>query len=360
MRQIGDRVPFHSGGLFRTTVFAKDEEVLKMKDVSIDVVIFTFNNKNIIDVCLKSIFNQSYKKFRCYIVDDHSSDGTPEYVEEKYMDVTVFKKKANTGIGESRNIGLALSNATYVAFLDSDVELNDEWLKESIKTMEEDPNVAIIASKLFFASRRDRVNSAGGTLNPFGIGIDIGKGEKDHFFERREVLFACGAAMLLRRKSIQKIGGFDDTSFYGYEDTDVGWRANMCGQKVVFNPSSIAYHHTHSTVRYLPQALYFHGAKNPIRMLLKNYQTHNLILSLPVLMLILWFDILLHKNRRLKIRGFFWNMTHLKRTLNERKRVQSLRIKKDKDLSNLFIRNIPALVHLIRSTRWYRRIIQVS
>jgi hypothetical protein len=97
-----------------------------------------------------------------------------------------------------------------------------------------------------------------------------------------------------------------------------------------------------------------------IRMLLKNYQMRNLILFLPPLILVLWFDILLHKNRRLKLKGIFWNMANLKRTLKERKRVQSLRIKKDKELFNLFIRNIPTLVHLIRSTRRYRRIMKVS
>jgi glycosyltransferase involved in cell wall biosynthesis len=172
-----------------------------MTEVSVDVVIFAFNNRNIIDVCLKSICNQSYKNFKCYIVDDHSADGTPEYVEEKYKDVIVYQKGANTGLGESRNIGLALSNAKYVAFLDSDVEIDDDWLKEGIKMMEEDPNVAICASKLFFASAKDRVNSAGGTLHPFGFGLDIGKGKEDHFFRRKEVLFACGAAMLLRRES---------------------------------------------------------------------------------------------------------------------------------------------------------------
>jgi GT2 family glycosyltransferase len=331
-----------------------------MTEVSVDVVIFAFNNRNIIDVCLKSICNQSYKNFKCYIVDDHSADGTPEYVEEKYKDVIVYQKGANTGLGESRNIGLALSNAKYVAFLDSDVEIDDDWLKEGIKMMEEDPNVAICASKLFFASAKDRVNSAGGTLHPFGFGLDIGKGKEDHFFRRKEVLFACGAAMLLRRESIQEMGGFDETFFYGFEDADVGWRANMCGHRVIFNPSSIAYHRTHGTVRNLPQALYFHGAKSMIRMLLKNYQMRNLILFLPPLILVLWFDILLHKNRRLKLKGIFWNMANLKRTLKERKRVQSLRIKKDKELFNLFIRNIPTLVHLIRSTRRYRRIMKVS
>jgi GT2 family glycosyltransferase len=331
-----------------------------MTEVRVDVVIFAFNNKDIIDVCLQSVFNQSYKNFGCYIVDDHSADGTPEYVEKKYRDVIVHKKKANAGIADSRNIGLALGKAKYVAFLDSDVELDENWLQEGIEAMERDPQIAICASKLFFASERDRVNSAGGALNQFGIGLDIGKGQEDHFFEGKEIIFACGAAMLLRRTLIQKIGGFDETFFYGCEDADVGWRANMCGYKVIFNPSSIAYHRTHCSVRNLPQALYFHSTKDRIRMLIKNYQVHNLILFLPGLMLILWLDILLRNHRRLKIRGIFWSMVNLKRTFKARKEVQSLRTKKDKELFNLFMRNIPSLVHLIRSTWWYRRIIQVS
>ena len=79
-----------------------------MTEVSVDVVIFAFNNRNIIDVCLKSVFNQSYKNFKCYIVDDHSVDGTPEYVEEKYKDVIVYQKKSNTGLGRKQKHRLSL------------------------------------------------------------------------------------------------------------------------------------------------------------------------------------------------------------------------------------------------------------
>jgi GT2 family glycosyltransferase len=339
--------------------FVQNRGILNTTEAIVDVIVCTYNNKNVVDACLKTIFRQTYKNFRCYVIDDHSVDGPPEYVGQKYNEVIVYEKKSNTGPSGSRNIGLSLSKAKYVAFLDSDVELAENWLEECVEMMEEDLKFAICAPKLYFASARNKLNSAGGTLNRLGMGLDKGKGGEDHFFERKEVLFACSAAMLVRRESIKAIGGFDEAFAYGYEDADVGWRANISGYKVIFNPASVAYHRSHATVRKLPRALYYDSTKNRIRMLLKNYQMHNLIIFLPVSLLILCFDILFFRNRILKIKGMLWNIANLKGTLKERKRVQLLRVKKDRELFNLFESNLSSLIYLVRSAKWYRKNIAI-
>ena len=93
----------------------------------VDIIIPTYNRKNLLKRAISSIYNQSYQNWRLLIIDDGSTDGTSE---EFYGNKTqLFPLKQNKGVSYARNYGIKHSQAKWLAFLDSD----DEWLSDKLK-----------------------------------------------------------------------------------------------------------------------------------------------------------------------------------------------------------------------------------
>lgn len=104
----------------------------------VSVIIPTYNRKHTLKRCIDSVLSQTYRNFEIIIVDDCSTDGTSEYIEEQYGDVTdinivYVRNDNNVGAGACRNIGVSYANGEFIAFHDSD----DEWYPDKLaKQME--------------------------------------------------------------------------------------------------------------------------------------------------------------------------------------------------------------------------------
>lgn len=93
----------------------------------VSVIIPVYNDEKYLKQCVESILTQTYTNLEIILVDDGSTDHTPEICEEyreKYDQIRVLHKK-NGGVGSSRNAGLALATGEYVLFVD-----NDDWLEK--------------------------------------------------------------------------------------------------------------------------------------------------------------------------------------------------------------------------------------
>lgn len=98
------------------------------KNPLVSVIIPTYNRKHTLKRCIDSVVRQTYRNFEIIIVDDCSSDGTMEFVESEYgeisdINIVYVRNDCNLGAGASRNIGVSYANGEYIAFHDSD----DEW-----------------------------------------------------------------------------------------------------------------------------------------------------------------------------------------------------------------------------------------
>ncbi len=314
----------------------------------VTIVIITFNNREIIGENLDSIKNLNYQNYECFVVDDCSTDGTCEYVKEKYPWVKIIKKHIKSGIGTSKNIGLEQSESEYILYLDSDVSLHEDYLNECVKLMEENKNIVICGGKLLFSQEPDKINEAGGYIYTTGMARDRGQGENSQMYNNiEEVFYIGGAAQCFRRDLFDKIGNFDiTTSYYGAEDIDICWRARLAGYMVFYNHLALGYHGYHQTIKKLKQdKLMFSQTKAQIRMIIKNYGLTNLARYLPLAFLISMGDIILFKESRIaKIKAWGWNIANLKDTLKERKRIQSTRKIKDEEILKYMNKNIGKLV----------------
>jgi len=165
-----------------------------------------------------------------------------------------------------KNIGFAggilegLKHATgeYIALLNNDTEPDKEWLGEQVEAMDNSPDVGICASKLIVYGT-DIIDSAGDGFSAALRGFKRGEGEKSFLYNKREYVFgACAGAALYRRKMIEEIGFFDEDFFLIHEDTDLNFRAQLNGWKILYVPTAIVYHKVRSSIgKRSPNAIYY-------------------------------------------------------------------------------------------------------
>lgn len=108
----------------------------------ISIIIPTYNRKQLLKKCLNSVFNSSYKKYEVIVVDDCSTDDTSETV--KKFKCKYIKLKLNQGVGNARNIGAQHAQGEILFFIDSDVVIKKNTLKNLVKDFHEHPNLELM------------------------------------------------------------------------------------------------------------------------------------------------------------------------------------------------------------------------
>jgi len=246
---------------------------------------------------------------------------------------------------------MKVAQGKYIVLLNNDTEVHPNWLSEIAKVMETDPSVGLCQCKLLFMDKRDEIDSTGGFINYLGLCEERGKGEKDiHQYDQVDEIFhAKGAALVVKQTVLNEVGLFDPLFYYNYEDVDLCWRARLRGYKVVFVPNAIVYHHRSSPTKkkfQLKSVGMFHSAKNVIRMVIKNYGFANLITVLPVLILVEMGAAILLSIKGQKdcskaiISAILWNIRNMKSTLEERRKIQSMRVVSDENIRKVMKRGL--------------------
>jgi len=136
--------------------------------INTSIIIVNWNGKHHLDVCLSSIFNQTYKDFNVIFVDNGSTDDSVEYVKNNFSEVNIIECKKNYGFAEGNNIGIrqALKNpeVKYIVTLNNDTETDKDWLKQLIEVAEKDEKIGAVSSKMLFFNQRNVIDSAGDFL----------------------------------------------------------------------------------------------------------------------------------------------------------------------------------------------------
>jgi len=312
----------------------------------ISIVIINYNGKGFLQRCISSVLNSDYPDFEVILVDNGSTDGSVELVQELFGNdpyVKLILNERNLGPSIGRNMGARMARGKYLAFLDNDTDVDSLWLKEAIRFMEVDPTVGAIQCKLLLMDERDKFDYAGDYLSQYGFLIqrasfrETDNGQLDKVVE---IFSAKSAGMIVRRDVFDRVGGFDEDYFIYMEETDLCWRIWLNSYRVVFLPTSIVYHAFGRIAKlsspYTKFLARYHGTKNYIVTLTKNLDVWNMLRILPV-HIGLWFGIVVWHISRGRIveatwiiKGILWNLIKLKIIWKKRQEVQR-RIRKVSD-----------------------------
>lgn len=218
-----------------------------MDNQLVSVVILNWNGKEFIRGCLDSVFAQDYKNLEVIVVDNASTDGSPEMIEKEYKDVVLIRNKENLGFGGGNNVGIKYAHGDYIVMLNNDTELDKSCISEMKKAIEKDKRYGSCASKIYLKFEEDTLDAAGIVVYPDGLSIGRGRLERGYLYDKEEEVFcSSGCCCMFRRKMLEDIkinNEYYDEDFFAYaDDTDLGWRARLRGWKCIYNPSAKVYH----------------------------------------------------------------------------------------------------------------------
>lgn len=211
------------------------------------------------------------------VADSASTDGSMEMLEAEFPAVRRIPLDGNYGFTGGYNLALAQVEADYYVLLNSDIEVNGDWLGPLVDWMDSHPECGACGPKLHSFQDRDSfeyAGAAGGYIDLFGYpfcrGRVLDRVEKDHgqYDTPEDVLWVSGACMMVRSSLWKELGGLDDRFFAHMEEIDFCWRAALKGWKVTVVPSSTVWHVGGGT---LPQ-------KSPWKLQL-NYRNNLLLLE---------------------------------------------------------------------------------
>jgi GT2 family glycosyltransferase len=305
----------------------------------VSIIIPNFNGANFIKKCLTSLFNTDYPDFEVIFVDDASTDESVELVKRLFEHdkrLKVIRNAKNAGAATAKNIGITSAKGEVLCFLDNDTEVDPNWLKELIKTLQSDPLIGAVQSKLLDIDCPQRIQVAGVLLIPYvGWAIARGQGKMNSgLYDSIDDICALSTALAVKREILNEIGSFDAKLAVFTEDLDFSWRLWLSGYRIVLAPRSIVYHwHKPLDMRRkmsVTEVIFnFHFTKNSLRTLIKNYEIKNLVNYLPWALFIILFRavLILFRKKSLpvfigSIKGILWNLLNLRNTMRERHKIQ--------------------------------------
>ncbi len=222
------------------------------------VVIPNYQGLRVLPRTLRSLeqaLELSSLRVQVIVVDDASSDGSPERVAREHPRVTLLRHSFNQGFGPTCNLGAREARAPRVFFLNSDVSVHPGFLEPLVERLEVDDR---------FSATSVNLDEAGNVRPPNQVTPEMRRGQirlrsVDLDRLRRagalaslgplETLFGSGGSLLVRRERFLALGGFADafSPFY-YEDADLGWRAWRRGWASVIEPASLVTHRSDGAI----------------------------------------------------------------------------------------------------------------
>ena len=212
------------------------------------IIVLNWNKLNDTIECIESIYKLKYENFKIILVDNGSTEISPDIIKDKYKDIILIKNKQNLGFAEGNNVGIrfALSNgADYIWLLNNDTVVDPNALVTMVDVGEKLSECGILGSKIYYYGQPEVIWFAGATINwRKATSNHIGQNQKDQakYNSIGEVERVTGCSMLVKRDVCERIGLMDENLFLYAEELDWCVRAKKVGYKILYIPDSKVYH----------------------------------------------------------------------------------------------------------------------
>jgi O-antigen biosynthesis protein len=216
--------------------FAEIPFPAEMKFPRVSVVVCSYNGSRTIRDCMEGLMKLDYPDFEVIVVNDGSTDSTPEIVAEYPVKLI---STPNMGLSNARNTGMVAASGEIVAYTDDDAHPDPHWLKYLADAFLKTGHAGIGGPNI--APRDDGeiaecvANAPGGPVH-----VLINDTEAEHI---------PGCNMAFRREALKAISGFDSQYRAAGDDVDICWRIQEKGWTLGFSPAAMVWHHRRNSIR---------------------------------------------------------------------------------------------------------------
>lgn len=248
----------------------------------VSIIVVNFNGMPHIEACISSVLGQTYSNFEVIVIDNHSTDGSLDYVRCRFPNLKIVANERNLGYAGGINRGLKHTTGEYIAPLNIDTEVDQNWLANMVRFLAENPKVGAVTPKTLLFHDRNKINTLGLNIHITGIGFAraLNRESSKNTGHPFKVAGVSGCSYLIRREILEQIGGINEECFMYYDDIDLSWVINLLGYDMYCIPDAIVYH------KYLLRMnleKFFSLERNRHALLLSTFKPVTFLICLPAL-----------------------------------------------------------------------------
>jgi GT2 family glycosyltransferase len=220
------------------------------------IAVVSWNTRDLLAACLISLESeQEAGRAEVWVVDNGSSDGSPELVRERFPWVQLVEPGENLGFGRAVNLVAERTETPWIAPANADIRLEPGALATLLATGEREPQAGAVAPRLVTLDGTAQHSVYSFPTVPFSIvrNLPVGRISPrladrlcfDGYWDAsraRRVDWAIGAFMIVRRSAFEEAGGFDPEQWMYAEDLDLGWRLAEAGWHTLYEPAANVHH----------------------------------------------------------------------------------------------------------------------
>ena len=227
--------------------------------MKLSVVIVNYNVEHFLEQCLLSVRKASKSvDMEVFVVDNISIDGSVEMVKQKFPEVILIENSDNVGFSKANNQAMRIAKGEYVLLLNPDTVVEEDTFKKVVDFMDAHPDAGGLGVKMIDGKGKFLPESKRGLPTPevafykiFGLASLFPKSKKFGRYhlgyldkeETNEIEILSGAFMLMRKKTLDKIGLLDEAFFMYGEDIDLSYRIILGGYKNYYFPETKIIHY---------------------------------------------------------------------------------------------------------------------
>ena len=228
----------------------------------LSVVVVSWNTRDVLRACLDAVRTHLASiDHETIVVDNASSDGSPEMVAAEFAQALLIRHDANLGFGRGANTGMAAARGDFLLLLNSDALLVDDSLVQLVERLAAQPDVGVVGPRIVLPDGRLQVSarrfpSLGRLLLselwlhrllPRHVAAERLLGHYWNHAQPREADWLVGACLLLRREVFTRAGGFDPSIFMYGEEVEWCRRIHTAGFRIAFDPNARVQHLNHQS-----------------------------------------------------------------------------------------------------------------
>jgi GT2 family glycosyltransferase len=254
--------------------------------LKLSIVILCWNDLRVIRDCLESIYTRTHlTPFEIIISDNGSTDGSIEFIREKFPQVRVIENGANLRFSKGNNVGIRASEGEYVLILNPDTIIHEGSLDRWVAFADRHPEAGAFGCRVlnpdgsYQGSAQPFPTIAGSLIAALYLRwlAYISSSFTSDTYTRwrgdteRKIDWQAGCCVMFRADLLKRLGGFDEQFFYYYEDVDLCHRVWKAGFPVIYTPDVTINHLGGQSTQRAPHAFEVDKYRNRYRYFYKYY-----------------------------------------------------------------------------------------
>lgn len=250
---------------------------------TVAIVILNYNTRQLLEKFLPSVLATSYASKKIWIIDNHSTDDSVEFLQKHYdKEINLLVTPSNLGYAGGYNWALNQIDADYYVLLNSDVDVKKDWLDPLVNMAESNAQIGALQPKILdqkSPSKFEYAGASGGYLDKWGYAFCRGRifdsleEDNGQYDDTTKIFWATGACLFIKSHVYHSSGGLDSDFFAHMEEIDLCWRIQRMGYTIYVNPESCVYHVGGGTLTEGSEMKYLLNYRNNLFLLTKNLQT---------------------------------------------------------------------------------------